>query len=132
MYLSLQNCICNIDPLNCSNCVYLIIPGLFAAEHNSGTEAPCGVDASTGDWDGGKMHHEHCKSNWKGCQYLCNNLENNKPVRLRPTLKKNNNKPSTTAGFDENYCMNIHYSIISTNFFLFRCRCYSRQGHFLR
>jgi len=49
---------------------YLVMPGLLVVVDNSSSKTPSRVDASSCDWDGGQVNHEHSKSNWERSQYL--------------------------------------------------------------
>jgi len=48
----------------------MIIPRFAAVINHGWAEAPGGVDASSSDGNGCKMHHEHCKANGEWSQNL--------------------------------------------------------------
>ena len=48
----------------------MIIPSTVPVEDNGCAKAPCGVDASSSDGDGGQVNQENCEPNWKRSQNL--------------------------------------------------------------
>ena len=48
----------------------LIVPGFFFVVNDGGAEAPSGVDAGSGDGDGGQMDDEHREPDREWSQHL--------------------------------------------------------------
>lgn len=51
---------------------YVIIPCVVLVKNNGSSQAPCRVNSSSGDRNGGQVHQKHGEPNWQRRQYLKN------------------------------------------------------------